>query len=223
MGTVKILPQTMENPLEFIGSVAGVAYNTDTTNREKNIKRAVECIESQHGRLLEFIDVYMVLEGWSARVMREFFRHVGDGLTALQASTRYINYKNFEYYTPPAIAASEGTQAIYDDTMKHIGESVEKLMELGIKREDVGNLLPLGMTSTVAIKKNARCLSNMSEQRLCNRALLEYRQLMREIIKQLKEYSPEWEQFADMIFGSKCEKLGYCPEAYSCGRYPKKQ
>jgi thymidylate synthase (FAD) len=45
---------------------------------------------------------------------------------------------------------------------------------------------------------------------------------MRELKKQLSNYSEEWETLVDMLFVPKCEYLGYCPEEYSCGRVPKR-
>lgn len=66
--------------------------------------RGLDCLESEHGRTFEFPDVYMVLDGFSARVIREFYTHIGGAPTRLQASTRYIDYaKGFAYFTPPSI------------------------------------------------------------------------------------------------------------------------
>ena len=47
-------------------------------------------------------------------------------------------------------------------------------------------------------------------------------------MKKLKEglsiYSDEWKQIVDMgIFAPRCERLGYCPEKFSCGRKEKKK
>lgn len=83
-------------------------------------------------------------------------------------------------------------------------------------------LLPLGMTTTVSCRFNARTLMAMAEQRLCARAYHEYRQLMRELIQALSGYSPEWKTICDMFFKCKCDKAGYCLESKSCGRWPKK-
>ena len=34
----------------------------------------------------------------------------------------------------------------------------------------------------------------------------------------------EWKQIVDMgIFAPRCERLGYCPEKFSCGRKEKKK
>lgn len=75
--------------------------------------------------------------------------------------------------------------------MDHISKTVKFLEDQNIPKEDTANLLPLGMTTTVSIHMNARTLMSMAEQRLCNRAYWEYRNLMRDILSALGEYSSE--------------------------------
>ena len=62
-----------ENPLQHIGVVAGTCWNAPTDNVEKNIKRAKSCIISGHGRVMEYVDVELVLSGLSARCFRELY------------------------------------------------------------------------------------------------------------------------------------------------------
>lgn len=223
MGKVTIMPATVKQPLSFMGECAGPAYGSDTSSPEKNYKRGLTCVKDGHGRLLEFCDVFLKIEGYSARVMREFMRHVGDGLTAIQRSTRYCSEENFEYYTPPYIEKNLELKSNYDKIMNHIQEAYSELVTNGVAKEDAANILPLGMTTMVVMKKNARCLSDMAQVRLCNRAYVEYRQLMKDIIQALRAYSPEWNTLADEIFKCKCDRVGFCEEKFSCGRYPKKE
>ena len=67
MGTITILPETPKDPLALIGRRAAICWNADITNEEKNIKRGIDCIKSGHGRTLEFVDVHMIIDGFSAR------------------------------------------------------------------------------------------------------------------------------------------------------------
>ena len=83
-------------------------------------------------------------------------------------------------------------------------------------------LLPLGMESKVVLRTNLRNLIDMAHQRLCTRAYWEYRQLMQDMVHALAEYSEEWRYLTDHYFVPKCEVTGFCPEAKSCGRKPKK-
>ena len=225
MGKVTILDTTTVNPISLIGERAGICWGADTSSRVKNYQRGWDCIKSGHGRTLEFVQIDMIIDGYSARVIREYMRHVGGGLTVLQASTRYIDYGEFEYVGPPSTKKNEKAAHIYVDTMIAIKKAIQKLEQMGIPREDAANLLPLGMTTKLVDHKNLRCLIDMSHQRLCNRAYWEFRQLMDDICDALTEYgqdSGEWETIVRTQFKPKCEITGYCNEKNGCGRKPKK-
>ena len=222
MGKIIVLPETTQNPISLIGMRAGVCWGADITDAAKNYKRGLECIENNHGRTLEYVNVELVIDGYSARVIREWYTHLGGSPTRLQASTRYINYKNFEYITPHKIENNEEAKKIFDETMKIITENAQKLEEMGIPREDSAMLLPLGMGTKIVDKRNLRNLIDMSRQRQCTRAYWEYRELFSDICKVLSSISEEWAYIVKTQFMPKCEYLGYCPEKYTCGRKPKK-
>lgn len=221
MGKIIISEDTCKEPIQMIGKYAGECWGADTTSRTKNFKRGINCLNSEHGRTWEFPDVYMILDGYSARVIREWYTHIGGAPTRLQASTRYIDYNNFEYVTPPKIEKNPEAKEEYENTMGAICEGLKNLETLGIPREDIGLLLPLGMTTKVACKHNFRNLVDMSHQRLCTRAYWEYRQLFQDIIAALGEYSEEWKILVQLM-KPKCEVYGYCKEEHSCGRVLKK-
>ena len=223
MPQVIIQSYTAKDPISLIGTEAGVCWGADITNAEKNYKRGIDCLESEHGRTFEFPDVYMILDGYRARVIREWYTHVGGAPTRLQASTRYINYqKGFDYVTPPKIEANAEAKAVYDGAMNDILVALQKLEELGVPREDNAMLLPLGMSTKIVCKHNLRNLLDMSRQRMCTRAYHEYRRLFNDILKALSEYSEEWKYLTENYFMAKCDKVGFCTERYSCGRHPKK-
>lgn len=114
MGTVTIQRFTYKNPISMIGEEAGVCWGADTSDPEKNYKRGLDCLENEHGRTFEFPDVYMILDGYSARVIREWYTHIGGAPTRLQASTRYIDYESgFDYVTPPSIAGNSAAVKVY--------------------------------------------------------------------------------------------------------------
>ena len=103
MGKITILPETTKDPISLIGRRAGICWGADITDEQKNYKRGLDCIESNHGRTLEFPDIHMVIDGYSAKCLREYYTHIGCLPTRLQASTRYIDYSKgdgFEYVTP---------------------------------------------------------------------------------------------------------------------------
>ena len=223
MGKITIQNETTKDPISLIGREAGVCWGADITNEEKNYKRGIDCLLSGHGRTWEYPQVYVVLEGYSARVFRELYTHIGGAPTRLQASTRYINYqKGFPYVTPPVIEHNAEAKEIYDSAMQEITVAMQKLEALNMPREDVAMLLPLGMESKVVLRTNLRNLIDMAHQRLCTRAYWEYRQLMRDLMQALSSYSEEWKYLVDNYFVPKCEVCGFCTEKKSCGRRAKR-
>lgn len=222
MGTITLLDGTTRNPITKIGMFAGVCWGADTSDAEKNYKRGWDCIESGHGRTLEVVDVEMVLDGYSARVIREWYTHIGWMPTRLQASTRYIDYKRFDYIIPSSINSNAGAYSRYVTAMGTIQRTAHALEEIGIPREDVANLLPLGMTTRVVDKRNLRNLIDMSRQRMCNRAYWEFRELFRDVSLALSNYGEEWARIVNRCFYPKCQETQTCPESKGCGRYPRR-
>ena len=227
MGSVTVQAETTVNPLTLMGYEAGVCWGAKALgDPAKDFARGLDCLQSGHMRTAEFPQVYLILDGYSARVIRELYTHIGGMPTRLQASTRYIDYKNFDYIVPPSVKAKEEEGALYyyEMAMSHLQRSMDELLTLGVPKEDVANLLPLGMTTKVVLSTNLRNLIDMSHQRLCTRAYWEFRKLMKDIINALREYSDEWKVLIDEynVFQPKCDVCGFCTEKYSCGRQPKK-
>lgn len=223
MGTVKIIDYTTKDPITMIGRMAGICYGSNVADEKKNYERGIDCLVTGHGRTWEFPDVYMELNGYSARVIREWYTHIGGAPTRLQASTRYINYKDFDYVMPDAIAKDNTNAAVYDEIMTHTKEYIAFLMDHHVSKEDVANLLPLGMTTKIVCKHNLRNLIDMSHQRMCTRAYKEYRDLFADVCDALRSYSDEWKYLIDNYFVPKCEYLGRCIEKKSCGRMGKNE
>lgn len=224
MGKVIIDEATPKNPIALAGKMVGPCYGSDTSDDEKNYKRGKNCILDNHGRVFEYMTVWFTLDGYSAKTMREFYTHIGGAPTRTQASTRYISYKGFDYVIPPSIQRSDEAFEKYIDCMANIAETTKALQEeYGIKAEDANMVLPLGMTTVVSCHFNVRTLIEMSHQRLCNRAYWEFRELMKDIMDALSNYSEEWKYLVDTFFKSKCDVYGYCTEKFGCGKYPKRE
>lgn len=219
---ITILPETTKKPITLIGERAGICWGTDITSPAKNFKRGLECLDANHGRTLEFVNIETVIEDYSARVIREWYTHIGGAPTRLQASTRYVNYGEFDYYTPASIQDNEHAKIQYDECMKEIQKAYANLQRLHVPKEDIANILPLGMMTKIVDKRNLRNLIDMAHQRMCTRAYIEYRDLFDELCDALANYSNEWAFIVARYFVPKCEVTGFCTETYSCGRMPKK-
>lgn len=224
MGRVIILTDTTIEPITMIGEMSGLCWGADTKNHEKNYARGLDCIRCNHGRTLEFPQIYMLIDGFSARVIREIYTHIGGAPTRLQESTRYVDGSNFEYIIPSTIKNNPSAVEIFKKHMEDTKDVITQLTEVGIPREDIANILPLGMESKMILRTNLRNFIDMSHQRLCKRAYWEFRDFMNQAIDSLAFYAEEWKILVneENLFVPKCEVLGYCPERYSCHRKPDK-
>ena len=224
MGTVIIQEYTTKHPIAMIGEEAGICWGADTSNEKKNLKRGRSCLSSGHMRTAEFPEVYMVLDEYSARVVREFYTHIAGAPTRLQASTRYIDYEHgFDYIIPHTIKNNPEAKKIYLAAMANIANNLNLLDDINIPREDSANLLPLGMTTKIVVKMNFRTLISMSNQRMCSRAYWEFRELFKDISDALSNYSEEWAELVKEYFKPKCEVMGFCSEEKCSGRKEKKK
>lgn len=225
-GKVIVLSETTDEPLTFAGYCSGVCWGADTSDNEKNLKRGIDCLKSGHTRVLEYPQIYMIIDGFSARCIREFERHIGGMPTFLQSSTRYVDYNNFKYVVPHTIEKNKEALQIYNNTMNIISNSLKELEEkCNIKREDAAMLLPLGMETKIVHRTNLRNLVDMAKVRKCNRAYWEFRELFQSIEDALCIYSDEWNYLIKelKVFKCKCEDYGYCTEKNSCGKMPRKK
>lgn len=207
MGQITIIDYTAK-PITFIGKTAGICYGSNTEKDNLNYKRGLKNIKDNHGRTFEYPDVTMILDGYSARVLREVYTHI-IGTSRMQASTRYINYCNkFEYYIPVDLEDN----VLYHETMKNIQKAYQELLNQGYKKEDVANLLPLGLNSKMVLKINLRAILHMAEVRMCSRAYVEYRELMNDMRKALSKLDEEWLELSKLMK----PRCATCTEKESC-------
>lgn len=220
---IKVLDVT-HRPIQHVGKMAGICYSSDISDEAKNYKRGIECIENNHGRTMEYVDVTLEIDGYSNRMIRELYTTIV-GVSRLQQSTRYVNMsKRFdEYYIPPKIRNNPDALEAYEDTMWVIKDAYEFLINKGIPKEDAANLVPLGQHTTIVLKINLRALVNLFAVRTCTRAYIEYREFMNDLRQTLMEIDSEWKELCKEYFVTKCAKVGYCDEKKSCGRYPLKK
>lgn len=216
---IKVINYT-NNPIQLIGRCVGGCYGSDTSDSEKNYKRGLNCINDGHGRVLEYADVTLEIDGYSIKAIRELYTHI-IGVTRTQESTRYVNMRYRGNVTPPSIKANERALELFKLHQRTTESVYNDLLSLGVPKEDASCILPLSTKTKVCLKINARALLNMAQVRMCTRAYWEYRNLMNELKEAISGLDDEWKVIADMML-PKCEVLGYCTESKSCGRKPKR-
>ena len=160
-----------------------------------------------HVSVIEHASFTFSIEGVSRAMTHQLVRHRIASFT--QQSQRYVTYDTLEkYVTPPSIANNAEAQKIFDETLEKISETYQKLLKLGIKKEDARFILPNAAKTNIIVTMNARELRHFFNLRCCARAQWEIRETATEMLKQAKKAAPALFENA----GPSCVELGYCIE-----------
>ena len=183
------LVESMKDPQKTLGKIVGMGHHS----------------------VIEHATFTFSVEGVSRSLTHQLVRHRIASFS--QQSQRYVSMDKPTYVIPKTVEADPELKKIYEDTMKDIWESYNKLVEK-IPPEDARYVLPNGCTTNITITMNARELFHLFTLRCCNRAQWEIRDLADEMLRQCKEVSP-------IIFanaGPPCVR-GPCPEGkLTCGK-----
>ncbi len=182
----------------------------DEQYREKLIRRVVK---SGHHSVLEHVVFTYSIEGISRVATHQLVRHRIASYS--QQSHRYTAIKRESFVIPQSIADNEEAQKLYNEMLDKTVETYEKLVEMGIKKEDARFVIPQGVASNILVTMNARELIHFFRLRCCVRAQWEIREAAIEMLKLAKKHAP-------VIFedsGPACVK-GRCPEENPCDNIP---
>lgn len=176
-----------------------------------NNKVLNDVIDSGHLSVLEHVTFTFAVSGVSRVLTHQLVRHRLASYE--QESLRYVTMKDISVHIPESVKNNESARQIFEDTIRHCGESYRKLIEQGISAEDSRYLIPDGILTNIVITMNARQLRHYFSLRCCNRTQDEHRELANLMLRKCKEVSP-------VIFkdcGPACVN-GICPEGKrACG------
>jgi thymidylate synthase (FAD) len=134
-----------------------------------------------------------------------------------QKSQRYIKVKGqFDFITPPSIAARPDIKAKYDALMTQVADFYAEALAAGTPAEDARFALPNAAETQIVVTANARALLDFFTLRTCNNAQWEIRELAFAMLRLAKRAAP-------VLFvnsGATCVR-GYCnePNGPDCPRY----
>ncbi len=193
--------------------------------KEKQAQFIKNIMSSGHESPLEHVSFTFAIENVSRALTHQLVRHRIASFS--QQSQRYVDAKNINYITPPAIAKNPKALERYNACMEHISEAYAQIQELLLENnsdkskanEDARFVLPQAAASNIVVTINVRSLINFFHHRCCTRAQWEIRDVANQMLKLCREIVPE--VFNDE--GAKCERTKTCPEGkFCCGRYPVK-
>ncbi len=214
------------NMLDTIYTACRTCYSADgaveifknlTDDKEKKLNLIKRVISSGHYSTIEHIQLTFAINNVSRALTHQLVRH--RHMSFSQKSQRYVKEKGeFDYIIPKPIENNPELCQKFEDFMKEISTKYQEFIEAGIKAEDARAILPNAAASSIVVSVNLRELIHVANLRLCTRAQLEIRQLL----KKMCELVIEREPWLGEHLVPKCERLGYCDEDKSCGRKPTK-
>ncbi len=204
---------------DFIAAIAAkVCYSNNSIEKIKmdeqsksNILKRV--IKSGHLSVIEHASFTYALEGISRIATHQLVRHRLASYS--QQSHRYTKIKQNSFIIPPSIEDNKDALDLYENSIKNNLEIYNKLIEMGIKKEDARFVIPQGVSSSIIVTMNARELMHFFTLRCCVRAQWEIRNAAIEMLKLAKTKAP-------VIFenaGPACVR-GKCPEEKPCNNIP---
>ncbi len=219
---VKLISYT-KDPEKVVAAAIRQCYSPNSAEQIKEKLTEAErtklikmVIAGGHTSTIEHVSFTFAVEEVSRVLTHELVRHRIASYS--QQSQRYINGKNFGFVIPPTIRSNEEAFKLFDYTIYNLGMVYERLINLGIPKEDARFILPNATDVKIVITMNARSLFNFLARRMCNRAQWEIRSMAYLMHKELMKVAPTIFKYA----GPTCKTEGICWEdEKNCG-LPKK-
>jgi thymidylate synthase (FAD) len=131
-----------------------------------------------------------------------------------QQSQRYVVMGSPRAVMPPKIAEMPEAAEIFSEQLHSSYRAYERLVKLGVPREDARFILPHGWETSLMLSMNARELHHFFSLRLCRKAQWEIRGLARKMLALARGAARGLFEAA----GPPCITGGRCREARSCGK-----
>ena len=218
---VKLITHTPE-PEKVIASAAKLCYSSSdigslmnglTTEKvETFIKKLTDL---GHQSPLEHCTFTFGIEDVSRALSHQLVRHRIASYS--QKSQRYVKEGQFEYIIPPKIIENRADKNVYEDFMRYAQETYDYFIRNGIPAEDARFVLPNACETKIIVTMNIRSLLHFFDERCCNRAQWEIRQMADMMLDICKEVAPN--VFAKA--GASCVR-GKCKEGKMCCGNPRR-
>ena len=192
-------------------SPAGAAEILDGLDPAKTASFLKMLRGAGHLSTFEHASFTFAIEGISRVASHQLVRHRMASYS--QQSQRYVEQSGARCVVPPTVAANGEANSLFEAQAEAAHDTYEKLVALGIPKEDARFILPHGAETRIVVTMNARELHHFFELRLCRRAQWEIRGLAREMLKEVRRAAP-------LLFaaaGPSCVVTGKCGEAHPCG------
>jgi len=198
-------------------SPVGAEDLLEKTTRETRERLIKQIISSGHTSTIEHASFTFAIEGISRACSHQLVRHRLASYS--QQSQRYVKTAGpLPYVIPPHIKRNSGARKVFLKSLERAEASYQRLVSLGIEKEDARFVLPNACETKIVVTMNARELHNFFRLRCCRRAQWEIRNLAWEMLRLVKKVAPTL--FATA--GPSCQTERICWEGeMSCRRWQK--
>ncbi|MGD9475561.1 MAG: FAD-dependent thymidylate synthase, partial [Eubacteriaceae bacterium] len=215
---VTMIQHTPE-PEKLVAAAAKLCYSTAGADEimedltAENVEKFLNRLMGMgHASPIEHANFTFAIEGVSRSLTHQLVRHRLASFS--QKSQRYVNENQFHYVIPPEIKAipegekifvegMENAQKTYDQLAEKLMNShMETLLKEGVSEKTAKNLaekkaiedarfvLPNACETKIVMTMNTRELLHFFNQRCCNRAQWEIRDLAIEMLKECRRVAP---------------------------------
>ncbi len=151
-----------------------------------------------------------ILFNVSRAFQQQLTRHRLDFSYSIQ-SLRMVNVKDFymdgRYATPESLKYNSNASERFRSCMEELEFDYNVLVDNDkLSIQDARGILPLNIHSTVTFSCTFRALRDMLGQRLCLSTQGEFR----EVAKQIKQQTIEWNEFFGNLLTCPCDTTGLC-------------
>ena len=205
--------EEVKNFVKRHGEFSKVCYDTP---KEKAEKVGEHCLESGHLSGSRHLYIVFELENVPRSLIDQLVRHE-QGVVKNVQSLRYCNKKeDVNVYVAPEVmedvylrAEIIGIEQIIRKSYENIQATLKDAGLTGEKSNEIARtILPIGISTKCSFAVNLEGLIHLANVRLCNRAELPIRTIIKKMVDQVIEVEPRYKPY----LVPQCKKLGYCPE-----------
>lgn len=213
--------EEVKNFIKKHGEFAAICYDTP---KEKADAVGLHCLNSGHFSGSRHLHFVFELENVPRSAVDQLVRHNIGFVTNVQ-SLRYCNKDGkVSIYVAPElfqneymVKAIQDQENIVNAQYNYIQTYLEDAGITGEKANEIARMiLPIGISTSCNIAVNIECLIHLANVRLCTRAELPIRNIVKKMVDQVISVEPRYKPY----LVPQCKKLGYCPESNKdCPRY----
>ena len=182
----------------------------ETLTDERIRKVLTTIMASGHFSTLEHASYTFSVEGVSRALTHQLVRHRLASFN--QQSQRYVKFKEEPQVVRPAsVDATPQTAEAFDAAIEACWQAYDALVQAGVPAEDARYVLPNACETKIVVTMNIRELLHFFENRCCNRAQWEIRELAWKMLELVRPTAP----FIFNAAGPGCMRGG-CPEGKMC-------